>query len=131
VIAVDTSAVVAIALEEPEGELFAQQIIAEGAIVGTPTLLECHMVLLARMPAFADAFMRGFVEREAVHPTDLTFGIYAAAVEALRRFGKGRRHPANLNFGDCMAYAVAKHHDLPLLFNGEDFSHTDVRRVAR
>ena len=51
------------------------------------------------------------------------------AREAYRRFGKGSGHPARLNFGDCFAYALAKEFDEPLLFIGQDFVHTDVRRV--
>jgi ribonuclease VapC len=53
----------------------------------------------------------------------------AIAREAYRRFGKGTGHPARLNFGDCFAYALAKDLDEPLLFVGQDFVHTDVRRV--
>ncbi|MCV0393823.1 MAG: type II toxin-antitoxin system VapC family toxin [Rhizobiaceae bacterium] len=48
------------------------------------------------------------------------------AAEAARHYGKGSGHAAQLNFGDCIAYAVAKHRDLPLLFVGDDFRHTDV-----
>ena len=48
------------------------------------------------------------------------------ALEAFDRYGKGR-HPARLNFGDCFAYEVAKEHDCPLLYVGEDFSRTDIR----
>lgn len=47
------------------------------------------------------------------------------AIVAFHRFGKGR-HPAHLNFGDCMAYACAKHYQLPLLFKGQDFALTDI-----
>jgi ribonuclease VapC len=49
------------------------------------------------------------------------------AVEADHRYGRGTGHPARLNFGDCLAYAVAKAHDLPLLYKGGDFSLTDIR----
>ncbi|WP_306117418.1 MULTISPECIES: type II toxin-antitoxin system VapC family toxin [unclassified Roseitalea] len=49
------------------------------------------------------------------------------AIDAFRRFGKGRGHPAGLNLGDCFAYALAKTRNEPLLFNGDDFRHTDVR----
>ena len=51
------------------------------------------------------------------------------AREAHRRFGRGSGHPAKLNFGDCFAYALARELDEPLLFIGQDFIHTDVRRV--
>lgn len=52
----------------------------------------------------------------------------AAALEAWRRFGKGR-HAAALNFGDCLAYATARMHDVPLLYTGEDFAQTDIPAV--
>ncbi|MDP3895066.1 MAG: type II toxin-antitoxin system VapC family toxin [Mesorhizobium sp.] len=48
------------------------------------------------------------------------------AVEAARRFGKGSGHRAQLNFGDCMSYAIAKQRDLPLLYTGNDYRHTDL-----
>lgn len=50
----------------------------------------------------------------------------ASAVEAVGRYGKGSGHKAQLNFGDCLVYAVARHRDLPLLYVGDDFSHTDL-----
>jgi ribonuclease VapC len=130
-IALDTSAVVAIALHEPEEEPYSTHIVERGALIGAPTLLECHIVLSTRMPAFVEAFMRGFVERQAVHTSEFTVAMHATAVEAFNRYGKGRGHRAGLNFGDCMAYAVAKENDLPLLYKGDDFSHTDIRRAAR
>ena len=52
------------------------------------------------------------------------------AVSAFRRYGKGRGHPAQLNFGDCMAYAASKTEAMPLLFKGDDFGHTDVERAV-
>ncbi|MEF2550646.1 type II toxin-antitoxin system VapC family toxin [Aurantimonas sp. A2-1-M11] len=50
----------------------------------------------------------------------------STAIEAYARYGKGR-HPAALNFGDCFAYACARHFNLPLLFKGDDFARTDIR----
>ena len=49
------------------------------------------------------------------------------AIEAFLHFGRSRNHPARLNYGDCMAYALAKSLDAPLLFKGNDFSQTDVK----
>ena len=51
------------------------------------------------------------------------------AIDAFRRFGKGR-HPAGLNFGDCLSYALAKATGEPLLFKGDDFSKTDIKRAV-
>ncbi len=53
------------------------------------------------------------------------------ALAAFSRFGKGRGHPAQLNLGDCFAYAMAKNHRVALLFKGEDFDKTDIRPAAR
>ncbi len=58
---------------------------------------------------------------------DASFSYHA--VEAARRYGKGSGHPAQLNFGDCLSYAVAKSRDLPLLYVGDDFRHTDIDSV--
>jgi ribonuclease VapC len=71
-----------------------------------------------------EAYIRPLeIEVIAIAPT-----MVAAAVEAYQRFGKGR-HPAGLNFGDCFAYACARHLDMPLLFKGDDFSRTDIESV--
>ena len=126
-IALDASAIVAIAMEEPEEEVFDRIISWREAIVGVPTLFEARLVLAGRMPGFAAAFMEGFVSVRDVRAVDFTMDMYREAVGALERFGKGRGHPAQLNFGDCMAYAVAKVYDLPLLYKGDDFARTDIR----
>lgn len=52
------------------------------------------------------------------------------ALKAFARYGKGQGHPAQLNMGDCFAYAVAKTHNVPLLFTGNDFPHTDITPAA-
>jgi ribonuclease VapC len=130
VIALDTSAIVVIALAEPGAAAFNRRISLEGALVGVPTLLESRMELATRMRDAA-AFVEAFIRPAEVQPVSFTFDMYEIAAAAFEKYGKGRRHPAQLNFGDCMAYAVAKHHGLPLLYKGEDFSHTDVKRAAR
>ena len=55
-----------------------------------------------------------------------TSASYGVAVDAFNRYGKGRGHPAQLNFGDCLSYAVARSRNLPLLFKGDDFARTDL-----
>jgi ribonuclease VapC len=131
VIALDTSAIVAIALREAEADTFSYWIAKNGAVVGTPTLLETRLVLSSRLNG-ADQFMRTFLLPAEVHPVAFTREMYERASDAFGRFGKGSGHRAQLNFGDCMAYAVAKEHDVALLYKGDDFSLTDVRSaVAR
>jgi ribonuclease VapC len=75
--------------------------------------------------------MEMLLSRNDVHVVSFSVGMYRMAVAAFDLYGKGRGHPARLNFGDCMAYAVAKHHDIPLLFKGEDFARTDIVPAVR
>jgi ribonuclease VapC len=128
-IALDTSAVVAIALGETESDGFSRRIARGGAVVGVPTLLETRLVLTSRMDE-AEGFVRGFLRIPDVHTVSFSLKMYTLAADAFDRFGRARGHPARLNFGDCLAYAVAKHHDAPLLYKGGDFSLTDIRAAA-
>lgn len=114
------------ALGEPEADAFARIIARETALIVTPTLLETRMVLVNRIGDHALAFIDAIIRRPSIRPVAFSLQLSDLAAEAFDRFGKGR-HPAGLNFGDCMAYAVAKAHDVPLLFKGDDFSRTDVR----
>lgn len=124
-IALDSSALVAIALREPDAIALGQAIdAADDCLIGAPTVLEVRLVLTGkvgkqngdRMMEIAIAPHFRVVSFDEVH--------LAAAMDAHRRFS-GR--PARLNFGDCMAYAVAKVAGCPLLYKGEDFAATDVR----
>ena len=126
----DSSAIVAIALREPAAERLLAALAAEprGVAIGAPTLVEATIVLSARFARDA----RGLVGRlllegdVAIVPfTDAHFG---TAADAWLRYGRGR-HPAGLNFGDCLAYATARLADEPLLFTGDDFARTDVQAV--
>jgi ribonuclease VapC len=125
-IALDTSAIVAIALDEDEAETFDRAIASEEALIGAPTLLETRLILMRRMPGFAAEFLRTFVSPAAINPVPFTFDMYQSAAQAFERYGKDHGHPAQLNFGDCMAYAVAKHYDVPLLYKGRNFARTDI-----
>ena len=124
-IVLDTSAILAILLEEPERDLFSETISRAGrALVSAGTAVE--LAALAgrseRLRADVPAFLRQpFVEVEPVTATQA-----AEAGDAFRAFGKGH-HPAALNFGDMFAYLLARERRLPLLFKGDDFARTDVR----
>lgn len=123
---VDTSALVAIILNEPERQTFIQAIrAANWRGVAAPALLEACMVLAGR---FEDEMVDRFDELIAVlkiDPVPFTADHAAVARQAFLRYGKGR-HPAGLNFGDCIAYATARLEAMPLLFKGDDFRLTDV-----
>ena len=97
-------------------------------MVGAPTLVETRFVLSSILDdQDADVMIDRLVHEGSLEPVDFTPAMADAAVDAFRRFGKGRGHPAQLNFGDCTSYAVAKVHGVPLLFKGSDFAHTDIR----
>jgi ribonuclease VapC len=130
VIAADSSALVAIALEEPEAAPFDRLIAAQTALIGAPTLLDTVSVLSARMPAGYPVLIKALRQRSTVAVIAFEARHLDAVIEALERYGKGRGHPAQLNLGDCLAYAVAKVHGVPLLFKGSDFSHTDLVAAA-
>ncbi|MCJ2133184.1 type II toxin-antitoxin system VapC family toxin [Methylobacterium sp. J-026] len=125
-IALDSSALVTIALGEPEGQIFDEIIVRHRALVGPPTLLETRMVLGSLMPTFADAFLDRLIATPSIRTVDFDLEAYRAAAHAFGHYGKGQGHAACLNFGDCLSYAVAKVHAVPLLFKGNDFIHTDL-----
>jgi ribonuclease VapC len=81
-----------------------------------------------RSPALSRRFDE-FLQEAAVGIEPVTAQLAELAREAYRAFGRGSGHPAHLNFGDCFAYALAMERDEALLFKGNDFSNTDVRRV--
>ena len=124
-IAVDSSALVAIVLGEPEAEAMLQALARQPAVLGAATLVESSILVESRQGPDAtrdlDLLVAGAIDEVA--PFDSAHA--QAAFEAWRRFGKGR-HPAGLNFGDCLAYATARLHDAPLLFKGSDFTKTDI-----
>jgi ribonuclease VapC len=130
-IAVDTSAVVAIVFNEAERALFRHIVRrANRALISSVSVVESRLVIhgrrgqrgivladnLLRLPVF-EIVPPGAAEMEAA---------YAAFVA----YGKGSGHPANLNFGDLFAYALAKVHSVPLLFKGNDFVHTDIQSAG-
>jgi ribonuclease VapC len=122
----DSSAIVAIHLRDPGHEWLIGKIdAAEVIVVGAPTLLETIMVLNARFSQDARPMIFAFLRRLQCEVVPFNEEHLDAAVTAFVRFGRGR-HPAALNFGDCISYAVASVAGLPLLFIGEDFSRTDI-----
>lgn len=124
---VDTSALVSILLNEPGNELLLQKADrAEALFVGAPTALETAMVLSARFRRDARPMLAGLLRRMDAEIIDFNENHYETAVDAYLRFGKGR-HPAALNFGDCMTYALAAISGLPLLCAGTDFPKTGIQ----
>lgn len=128
---VDTSALIAIMGDEPERRRFNQLIEAAPATyVSAASLLETRIVLFARSGDSAVLALDAFLLKSGMIVTEVSPRIAEVAFDAYRRYGKGSGHRAGLNFGDCFAYALARHLDLPLLFKGDDFPHTDIRSAA-
>jgi ribonuclease VapC len=124
---VDTSAVVAIFLDEPEAELFRDVIReADEPRMSAASVAETLIVLDNRTGDDNGELLRNMLFELGTVIEVVTFADALTAADAYRRFGKGH-HRARLNHGDCFAYALARSLDLPLLFKGDDFRHTDIR----
>lgn len=125
---VDTSAIVAIVMKEPEAaDFIAALASARTRILTSVNLLEAQIVLTfgKGMPA---ATAEVLVARENIEIIPFDEDLSNLAFDAYRRYGKGR-HPAKLNMGDCAAYALARSRGWPLLYKGEDFTQTDIERA--
>ena len=128
---VDTSALVAIMGDEPERHRFNRLIEAATATcVSVASLLETRIVLFARSGDSAVLALDAFMLRSGMAAMEVSPRIANIAFDAYRRYGKGTGHGAALNYGDCFSYALAKHLGAPLLFKGDDFSHTDIQAAA-
>lgn len=125
--AVDTSAVIAILLGEPERQLFRNLIAADGdAVVSACSLVEARMVAHGRGGERLVSVLDALVEALALEVAPVDAPQASIAHAAFVRYGKGTGHPAQLNFGDLFSYALAKIRGVPLLFKGADFAHTDI-----
>lgn len=123
---VDSSAIISIFFQEPGFEQLIDKLSEEGEFgIGAPTLVECGIVLSVRLKKDARGLLTRFLRETNIVIIPFTEPHYELAVSAYLKFGKGR-HPAQLNFGDCMSYATAKMTGMPLLFTGSDFGQTDI-----
>ena len=122
---VDTSALMAILLDEPEAERFGR-VVAEAprAVLSSANYVEFGMLAYTRRN-LSVARIDLTLDRWGVTIVPVSPAQARLAVEAFARYGKGN-HPARLNYGDCFAYALAKERGEPLLFKGEDFARTDI-----
>ena len=127
---VDSSAVVAVLLRQPGHEVMLERIAQEPrAGIGAPTLAETGIVLAARLGIAGRTVLARFLQESGLVVIPFGEEHWSVAVDAYLRFGKGR-HPAALNFGDCLAYAMARLADEPLLCLGDDFAKTDLVLAA-
>jgi ribonuclease VapC len=127
----DTSAIVAILLDEPEREYFVNLIGATPVRrLSAATRVEATLVIEGRKRDAGRADLDLFLSEAKVEVVPVTLEQAELACQAFRRYGRGR-HPAGLNFGDVFfAYALAKTTGEPLLFKGDDFARTDIASAA-
>lgn len=122
----DSSSIVSVLFEEEDhGRLVQAMDDADVLAIGGPTLFETGMVAIGAFGLHGRTLVSQFLERWTVVVTPFDDRHWQIAIEAFLRYGKGR-HPAALNYGDCMTYATASLADMPLLFVGDDFRRTDI-----
>ena len=128
---IDSSAVIAILFDEPEAEALLSQIAAaEISRLSAASLVEVGLVLRRDATAPRRAAFDEMLRLFSIKIEPLTEQQAYLALDAYDRFGKGTGHPAGLNYGDCFSYALARQSGEPLLFKGNDFTHTDLEAAC-
>jgi ribonuclease VapC len=131
VIVVDTSAIVAIFAHEPETSGFLDVLASvDGCSISAANVLEVSIVIRLRKalpPEQSERWLDDFLTALNISTMAVDDEVLTLARRAHVQFGKGMGHPAQLNFGDCFSYALARSLDVPLLYKGGDFALTDIR----
>lgn len=132
---VDASAIVAILTREPEADALADLVEAARSSITSPiAVFEATVGICRKRHASieeAKEDVHEFLELARIELTPITAKEAETALSAFSRYGKGRGHPAQLNLGDCFAYAMARNYRTSLLLKGEDFNKTDIRSSRR
>jgi ribonuclease VapC len=124
---VDTSAIIAILRDEPDADRYVEALArADPPRISAGTYLETCIVVDANRDPVLGGRLDDLIAAARMKVEPVTPRHAAVARRAYQDFGKGSGHPADLNFGDCFAYALARDSDEPLLYKGDDFGHTDV-----
>lgn len=127
---IDSSALFAILLQEPEAERIARAIARDPArLISAATWLEISMAVFLRVGEEGLRSLDLLVAKYHIEVVPMTPQQAEIARRAFKQYGKGI-HPARLNFGDCIVYSLAKDTGEPLLFKGEDFDKTDIMTVV-
>lgn len=124
---VDSSALVSILRQEPDARVFAEALERSPVVrVSAATLLETSLVIGPRR----QPELESLIDASGIEVAAFDGAQWRVARDAHSTYGRGSGSPARLNLGDCFSYALAKVTGMPLLFKGEDFTHTDVEPAA-
>ncbi|MBA2292037.1 MAG: type II toxin-antitoxin system VapC family toxin [Gemmatimonadales bacterium] len=126
---IDTSALIAIMLQEPEADRLVAALETDGTrLISAASVVEATLVILGRFGDTGEPQLDRFLRAIGAEVVPVDSEQVSLARDAALRFGRGR-HGAGLNFGDCFSYALSVAHGEPLLYVGEDFARTDVETV--
>lgn len=125
---IDTSAIMAILKREPEHEAFSTVLEnTETILMSALTYFEASIVIDSLLQPALSRQLDDVIEKARITIEPVTVEQARIARQAYRDYGKGSGHKANLNFGDCFSYALAREKRQPILYKGDDFGHTDLR----
>lgn len=131
-IVVDSSALIAILKQEPDASALAEALaIRSPLFIAAPSYLECGIVVLSKFGPAGLAELEGLASHLKLDVVAFDGPLARIGLQAFRRYGRGSGHRAGLNFGDCFSYALASSRNLPLLFKGDDFLHTDIEPALK
>jgi ribonuclease VapC len=129
---VDSSALVAILKREPERQAFAQMLKDSAEVrISTATYFEASIAVDSARDPITSRMLDDLIENSRIVMEPVTEEQARIARQAYRDYGRGSGHKANLNFGDCFAYALARVKREPLLYKGDEFIHTDIRSAMK
>jgi ribonuclease VapC len=124
---IDSSVLIAILLNEPESDNFTNYLMSKAkSFIAAPTYLETCMVATFRIGTTGVDEIQNLMRQTRIEVVEFSVAAAHQSVQAFKKYGKGQGHQAQLNFGDCISYAISKTEFMPLLFKGDDFRLTDV-----
>lgn len=130
-VVIDTSAVIAVLLGEPESDAFGALLATEpDPVMSAATLLEASIVMQAKKGAAGTGLLDSLLAAAGVRIIAVDAEQAMLARDAFTRYGKGQRNTAGLNFGDCFSYALAHSTGRPLLYKGAGFAATDIQSAG-
>ena len=120
------SSAISCLVKEEDAAPIVRDVLERAISVYVPVHCCLEITLAKRLPEHRHALLHGLLEVDGVQTIGIGPDCWPIMRDAAARYGKGVGHAAKLNFGDCLSYAVARQREVPLLFVGEDFIHTDI-----